>query len=113
MPLEVTKGNESLEYILESGVVGHFAFEQIDRNPKAFQGLNMEQFQIKMQKDSFYLKQFEKYLLKEGIDIVLSKNTDLVNRYLSAEFARQLFGENQYYQIILKDDIMIKAVLKK
>jgi len=113
VPLEVTQGNESLEYILESGVVGHFVFEQIDRNPKAFQGLNMEQFQSKMQKNFFYLKQFEKYLSKSGIDLNLTINKEVVNRYVTAEFARQLFGENQYYQIILKDDSMIKKVLKK
>ena len=112
VPLEVTQGTESLEYILQTGVVGHFVFEQLDQNPKAFQGLNMEQFQVQMQKDTFYLKQFQKYLFKAGIDLNLTKNTEVVNRYITAEFARQLFGENQYYQIILKDDNMIKAVMK-
>lgn len=113
VPLEVTQGTESLEYVLQTGVVGHFVFEQLDQKPKAFQGLNLEQFQVQMQKDTFYLKQFQKYLFKAGIDLNLTKNTEVVNRYITAEFARQLFGENQYYQIILKDDNMIKAVLKK
>ena len=113
VPLEVTQGNESLEYVLQTGVVGHFVFEQLDQNPKAFQGINMEQFQVQMQKDTFYLKQFQKYLSKSGIDLNLTINKEVVNRYITAEFARQLFGENQYYQIILKDDNMIKAVMKK
>ena len=113
VPLEVTQGTESLEYILQTGVVGHFVFEQLDQNPKAFRGLKIEQFQVQMQKDTFYLKQFQKYLFKAGIDLNLTKNTEVVNRYITAEFARQLFGENQYYQIILKDDNMIKAVMKK
>ena len=113
VPLEVSQGTESLEYVLQTGVVGHFVFEQLDQNPKAFQGLNMEQFQVQMKKDTFYLKQFQKYLIKAGIDLNLTKNTEVVNRYITAEFARQLFGENQYYKIILKDDNMIKAVMKK
>ena len=113
VPLEVTQGTESLEYILQTGVVGHFVFEQLDQNPKAFRGLKIEQFQVQMQKETFYLKQFQKYLFKAGIDLNLTKNTEVVNRYITAEFARQLFGENQYYQIILKDDNMIKAVMKK
>lgn len=113
VPLEVTQGTESLEYVLQTGVVGHFVFEQLDQKPKAFQGINMKQFQVQMQKDTFYLKQFQKYLFKAGIDLNLTKNTEVVNRYITAEFARQLFGENQYYQIILKDDNMIKAVMKK
>ena len=33
-------------------------------------------------------------------------------KYITAEFARQLFGESQYYNIILKDDTMLNAVLK-
>ena len=45
------------------------------------------------------------------MDINLNKSRSLVNRYITAEFARQLFGESQYYQIILKDDKMVKAVL--
>ena len=113
VPLEVSQGTESLEYVLQTGVVGHFVFEQLDQNPKAFQGINMAQFQVQMQKDTFYLKQFQKYLFKAGIDLNLTKNIEVVNRYITAEFARQLFGENQYYQIILKDDNMIKAVMKK
>ena len=36
----------------------------------------------------------------------------LVKKFLTAEYARQLFGEDQYYQIILKDDTMLKAILK-
>jgi len=113
VPLEVTQGNESLEYVLQTGVVGHFVFEQLDQNPKAFQGLNMEQFQAKMLNDSYYLKQFQKYLSKAGMELNLTTNMNVVNRFITAEFARQLFGENQYYQIILKDDNMIKAVMKK
>ena len=113
VPLEVSQGTESLEYVLQTGVVGHFVFEQLDQDPKAFQGINMAQFQVQMQKDTFYLKQFQKYLFKAGIDLNLTKNIEVVNRYITAEFARQLFGENQYYQIILKDDNMIKAVMKK
>jgi carboxyl-terminal processing protease len=47
-----------------------------------------------------------------GLDIDLKKSNALVNKYISAEFAQQLFGENKYYEIILKDDKMIKAILK-
>ena len=112
VPLEVTHGNESLEYILQTGLVGHFVFEQLDQNRTVFKGLNFDQFQAKMKDNDFYVTQFEKYLSKIGIALNLNKNNAIVNRYITAEFARQLFGENQYYQIVLKEDTMIKAVLK-
>ena len=112
IPLEVAHGDESLEYILQTGVVGHFIFEQLDQNRNSFKGLSFDQFQVKMQNNDFYLNQFEKYLSKVGIELDLNKNKAIVNRYIKAEFARQLYGENQYYQIVLKEDKMIKAVLK-
>ena len=112
VPLEVAHGNESLEYILQTGIVGHFVFEQLDQNRNTFKGLNFEQFQTKIQDNTYYLNQFEKYLSKVGVELDLNKNKAIVNRFITAEFARQLFGENQYYQIVLKEDKMIKAVLK-
>jgi carboxyl-terminal processing protease len=112
VPLEVAHGDESLEYILQTGVVGHFVFEQLDQSRNSFKGLNFDQFQAKMLNNSYYVDQFEKYLSKVGVDVDLSKNKPIVYRYITAEFARQLFGENQYYQIVLKEDKMIKAVLK-
>ena len=112
VPLEVAHGNESLEYILQTGVVGHFVFEQLDQNRNLFKDLNFEQFQAKMKDNSYYISQLEKYLSKVGAELDLNKNKAIVNRYITAEFARQLFGENQYYQIVLKEDKMIKAVLK-
>ena len=47
-----------------------------------------------------------------GLDIKLSNNKQIVKTHLTAEFARQLFGETQYYQILLKNDLMIKEVLE-
>ncbi|WP_298139539.1 S41 family peptidase [Flavobacterium sp.] len=111
VPLEVEHGQESLEYILQTGIVGHFVFEQLDQNRNAFKGDDFQKFQAKMSQNENYINLFEKYLSKAGLDISLNKSRGLVNRYITAEFARQLFGENQYYQIILKEDKMVKTVL--
>lgn len=113
VPLEVKKGEESLAYILNSGVVGHFVFEQLDKNRNAFKGLTFEAFLTKMQTDSNYVAKFESYLKDAGLEIKLADNTVLVKKYITAEFARQLFGESQYYTVILKDDPMLKAVLTR
>ena len=112
VPLEVKKGEESLVYILNSGLVGHFVFEELDKNRSAFTNLTFDQFLAKMQTENTYVSHFEKYLTDTGLDQKLTDNKVLVKKYITAEFAQQLFGESQYYQIILKDDAMIKAVLK-
>jgi len=55
---------------------------------------------------------FEKYLSKSGFEVDLSSNKDIVKKNIVAEFVRQLFGDEQSFQILLKEDPMIKAVLK-
>ena len=112
VPLEVKKGEENLAYILNSGIVGHFVFEQMDKNRNAFKGLKFEQFLTKIQNDDSYISKFEEYLKGVGLDMKLESNKTFVKKYIAAEFARQLFGESQYYKIILKDDTMLNAVLK-
>jgi len=112
VPLEVEKGQESLAYILNSGVVGHFVFEQLDRKRSNYKGLTFPQFLSKMQQDYSYIPKFETYLKDAGIEIKLENNKNLVKKYITAELARQLFGESDYFSVILKDDPMIKAVLK-
>ena len=111
--LEVKKGEENLAYILNSGIVGHFVFEQLDKNRSSFKGLKFEQFLTKMQNDDSYVPKLESYLKDLGLEMKLEDNKKLVKKYITAEFARQLFGEKQYYNIILKDDTMLKAILTR
>ncbi|MFV5686205.1 S41 family peptidase [Flavobacterium sp. GB2R13] len=112
VPLEVEHGNESTAYLLQSGVVGHFVFEQLDKNRNAFNGLNFQQFLTKMNETDKYFDSFQKYIFENGLDLKFGKSKSLVKRYVAAEFARQLYGEKYYYEIVLKEDAMIKAVLK-
>lgn len=112
VPLEAEKGQESTVYLMESGVVSYFVFEQLDRKRKEFSGLSFEQLLLKMEKMDGYFDNFQEYLSKSGLVIKLKGNKTLVKRHLSAEFARQLFSDQKYYEILLKEDVMIKAVLK-
>jgi carboxyl-terminal processing protease len=112
VPLEMGYGNEHAGYLLESGLLGHFVFEQLDRDRKVFKGMTFEQFKTKIDGTNLYFDAFQEYLYTNGLNMKLDKNKALVKRYLSAEFARQLFSDSKYFEIVLKDDAMIKAVLK-
>lgn len=112
VPLEMVNSNSESAYLLQSGLVGHFVFEQLDGNRNAFKELSLEQGITKINATDFYFNAFQNYLLKNGFNLKLDRNKSLVKRYLSAEFARQLYNENKYYEIVLKDDAMIKRVLK-
>ncbi len=111
VPLEAEHGEESISYLMQSGIVGYFTFEELEKNRKVYKGLAYPEFLKKIESMDFYFDSFAQYLAKNRINLKLQKNKPLVKKFISAEFARQLFGDEKYYEIILKDDAMIKAVL--
>jgi carboxyl-terminal processing protease len=111
VPLEVEHGDEGVGYLMQSGPISYYVFEELDKNRKEFEGLKFNQFLSKMDKSDLYFNNFKKYLSKNGLDLKLDKDKNLVKRYLTAEFARQLFGEEFYYSIVLKGDAMIKKAV--
>ncbi len=98
---------------MQSGAVGHFVFEQIDKDRRAFRGLDYKQFLAKMQNPSKYFNAFQDYLSENGLMLSLEKNRGLVNRYLVAEYARQLFSEDKYFELTIREDPMIREVLSR
>ncbi|MBX9807419.1 MAG: S41 family peptidase [Flavobacteriaceae bacterium] len=112
VPLELEPSKEHTVYLLQSGILGQFVFEQLDHNRKVFKGLTFEQFKVKMEETDLYFNAFQKFLFRNEIEMKLGSNKVLVKRYLAGEFARQLFHEDKFYDIVLKDDAMIDAVLK-
>jgi len=85
----------------------------LDKNRNIFKGLNYNQFLNKMNTTDLYFNLFQNYLANKGVLLNISKNKSLAKRYLTAEFAKQLFEEQKYYEIILKEDAMVKAVLDR
>jgi carboxyl-terminal processing protease len=112
VPLELEPSKEHTAYLLQTGILGQFVFEQLDQNRNAFKGLTFEQFNVKMDRTDLYFNAFQKYLFRNGINLNLEGNKALVKRYVAAEFARQLFNESKFYEIVLKEDAMIEKVLK-
>jgi len=113
VPLEVEQGKEHTAYLLQSGILGQFVFEQLDRDRNAFKGLSFEQFRSKMEGTDTYFNTFQKFVFHNGLYLGLDKNKSLTKRFLAAEFARQLYSEGKYYEIILQDDSMVNAIIKK
>jgi carboxyl-terminal processing protease len=113
VPIEVEHGKENVSYLLQSGILGQFVFEQLDRNRGIFKGLSFDQFSAKMSGTDLYFISFQKYISKTGLELNLDTNKEFVKRFLSAEFARQLYNEGKYYEIVLKEDSMINSIIKK
>lgn len=113
VPLNGKHGDEATEMLMQSGIVSYFAFEQLDQNRKEFEGLSFQDFKKKFEANNVYVDKFENYLKSNGVSLNLDSHKPMVKIYLLAEFARQLFDEEKYFEIRLKNDLMIQEVLKK
>lgn len=109
VPLNGKHGDEAVEIMMQSGITSYFVFEQLDLDRKTFEHLDFDTFLLKMQKDSYFEK-FRDYLVESKFNIRLNAQRTLVERYILAEFARQLYGEKEYFEILIQEDSMLKAV---
>lgn len=112
VPLEGEHGDEALLMVMKSGVVSYFVFEQLDTHRKEFNGLTKQQTTDKVIDTDVYYTAFAKYLSQNGLILPLEKHKQKIKYYLAAEFVRQLVNEKGYYQMLLKEDTMVKEVLK-
>ncbi len=109
VPIESQNSVQSTDYLMQSAIVGHFVFEALDKDRKAFSGLSFDAFLSKMAKEDRYYNDFRTFLIGSGIVLDL-RNKSAVKKYLTAEFARQLYEEDKYFEIILPEDDMIKKI---
>lgn len=112
VPLEGKHGDEAVTLIMQSGIVSYFVFEQLDKERAEFKGLSAPLIMEKVTESDKYYKAFAAYLAKNELEFTLQNYKDKVKHYLAAEFARQLLSEKAYYEMILKEDNMVKAVLE-
>jgi carboxyl-terminal processing protease len=112
VPLEGEHGDEAVALIMQSGIVSYFVFEQLDKERSAFKGLSAAQITEKVIGGDKYYKAFAAYLANNELSFHLEKYKARVKHYLAAEFSRQLLSEKAYYEMILKEDNMVKAVLE-
>ena len=111
VPIEATKGNEIIPALMQSGLVSNFVFTILDKNRNDFKKLNFHQIVSKIATSEKYFKNFETFMDAKATFVNLKGSEEYVKRFLTAEFCRQLLGENQYYQVVLKEDGMVKKAL--
>ena len=111
VPYEAKHGEEATLMIMQSGVVSYFVFEQLDKDRNFFNKLSKEELKKEIVTKEKYLKAFKEYIAQNGYLMNFSTQKEKVKIYLYAEFVRQLFDEDSYYQIILSQDVMVNKVL--
>ncbi|VXB23535.1 Peptidase S41 [Flavobacterium sp. 9AF] len=111
VPFEAKHGEEATLMIMQSGVVSYFVFEQLDKKRNFFNEITYRNLKDEILGKDEYLIAFKKYIAESGIVLNFS-DKEKIKKYLYAEFVKQLYDDNNYYEIILSEDAMIKKVLE-
>ena len=110
--LDSNINTEATAYLMQSGAIGFFVFEQLDEHRKEFEKLNRLQLESKLFQSDVYFIKFQKHLAKSGLNLNWNENRILIKNQIYAEFLKQIHGEKAYFEYILQTDSMLKAILK-
>lgn len=113
VPFTSKHGEEATIMLMKSGVVDYFVFEQVDKDRIFFDKLSKDELKKEVVGKDKFLTSFKEYLGQNGYLINFNNQKEKVKTYLYAEFVRQLFDEDSYYQILLSQDEMVKKVMEK
>lgn len=108
---DTTRVAETLNYLLRSGRMGRYVFEELDKNRPYYNGLTEEQFKEEIVINNEFAEGFMEYIKSRGIDIYLNNYSEQLKKYLKATMAQQLFGTTYFEKIINEDDKMIQKIL--
>ena len=113
VPFEGKHGEEMTTLMLQSGFVNYFVFEQIDKNRNKFANMSIEEIKKEVHQNDNYFNAFKKHIATSGLMLNLDNQKEKTLHYIHAEFVHQLFDEKQYYQLLLKEDLMLNKVLNR
>ena len=118
IPIQVEHGDEGISYFMQSPYVGNFVFEQLDKNRKNYSGMSFEDFLAKNLYSEENYRAFTNHFSKSdfgelGLLKKFNQNKKLIQRYIAAEFAQQLYGSKYYYEVLLPFDAMVKEVIEE
>ncbi|MGF1555078.1 S41 family peptidase [Paucihalobacter sp.] len=112
VPIQNNFNNETLSYIVRRGYVSNFVFETLDADRFAYNDILEKEFVNDFEASDVFIKSFEDFInLKERTKFNFAVYHSQMKEMLKAEMARQLFGDDAYYQIISQTDTMINEVI--
>ncbi len=97
--------------MMNSALTSNFVFEIVDKNRKDFKSMSEIEVRKHLENKKFYYDGFKQYVSGMNIFLPLDSNKIAIEKYLKAEFIRQLFSEEDYYRVLLEDDLMINKIL--
>jgi carboxyl-terminal processing protease len=111
VPLTLSREEESLTYVLESGFLSYFIFEQLEKDRKIFEAYEEEKFISSYYVEDSMVTEFIEYAQSNNLGLNFGSYFGLIKKHIKATLAEQLFGSNAYQKIKNDDDnAILKAV---
>ncbi len=109
---DTTRVGETLNYLLRSGFMGRYVFEEeLDKKRAFYNALSEEEFREEIEIDDAFAEGFLRYAGKRDVEIELKNYQNQLKKHLKATMAQQLFGTGASEKIINNGDPMINKVL--
>ncbi len=102
---------EHLNYVLRSGLMNQFIFEELEKNRPYYNQLSKEQFQEEVVISDEIVSNFLSFAQQRRVSLRISQYAQEYKRYLKATMAKQLFGNNAFEQMINKNDPFIEKLI--
>jgi len=103
---------DSLKFVLRSGVMSRFIFEELEKDRPYYQGLSLERFQEEVTIEDQVIDDFVIFARFSSINLRAVNYRDLYKKYLKATMARQLFDNNVFERMVNEEDDVIKKVIE-
>ena len=112
VPLNTSKEEDQVNFVLASGYLGNFVFEYLDKNRNRFFAYNEAQFIKEVTIDDELMEAFIAYAANRRIVLNFDKYAVQTKKFIKATIAEQLYSKRAYHQIIDDDDAVILQLLE-
>lgn len=112
IPKDINYRKESLDYMLNSGVMDRFIFNELDKNRKYYNALSRQMFESEVEISNEMVEDFQSFLGQFNLNFKSREYTDLLKIYLKATMAHQLFDTALYQHILIANDELIQKVIR-
>lgn len=113
VPIDNSMYNETLTYLLRSGFISYYVFEELEKDRHLYDDISREEFINNFEVSDDFVMSFQDYLnLRTSSNITFVAYYDEVKQYIKATLADQLFGNGAFEEVFNQRDIMIDEVIK-
>ncbi len=103
---------EHLHYVLRSGLMSRFVFEELEKDRPYYRNLSRDLFNKEVFVSNQILEDFITFSRLSNINLKPNNYQELYKKFLKATMARQLFGNNMFESMINEEDDMLKKIIE-